>query len=53
MSHIPYGVMTEMMILSVAEYVVRRELKVEDEQIIGPGDIKMKGLTLWAILEKL
>jgi transposase len=46
-----YLILISMMILSVAEHVVRRELKSEDEQIIGPGGIKMKRPTLWAILE--
>lgn len=40
-----------MMILSVAEHVVRRKIKAEDEKIIGLGGIKMKRPTLWAILE--
>ena len=40
-----------MMLLSVSEYVVRRELKSEGEKIIGPGKIKMTQPTLRAILE--
>ena len=39
-----------MMILSVAEYVVRRGMKAEGEMIIGPGGIKMKKPSLVAIL---
>lgn len=39
-----------MMLLSVAEYVVRRELKADNEMIIGPGGIKMKQPSLVAIL---
>ena len=46
-----YLILISMMILSVAEHVVRRGIKAEDEQIIGPGGIKMKRPTLWAILE--
>jgi len=46
-----YLILISMMVLSVAEHVVRRELKAEDEKIIGPGGIKMKRPTLWAILE--
>lgn len=40
-----------MMLLSVSEYVVRRELKVEGEKIIDPGKVKMTQPTLRAILE--
>ena len=39
-----------MMILSVAEHVVRREMKAEGTTIIGPGGIKMKQPSLVAIL---
>jgi len=38
------------MILSVAEYVVRREMKAEGAMIIGPSGIKMKQPSLVAIL---
>lgn len=45
-----YLILISMMILSVAEYVVRREMKAEEEMIIGPGGIKMKQPSLVAIL---
>jgi transposase len=45
-----YLILISMMILSVAEYVVRREMKKEEEMIIGPGGIKMKQPSLVAIL---
>jgi len=46
-----YLILISMMILSVSEYVVRRELKAEGERIIGPGKVKMTQPTLRAILE--
>lgn len=46
-----YLILISMMLLSVSEYVVRRELKVEGEKIIGPGKVKMTQPTLRAILE--
>lgn len=45
-----YLILISMMILSVAEYVVRREMKAEGAIIIGPGGIKMKQPSLVAIL---
>ena len=45
-----YLILISMMILSVAEHVVRREMKAEGEMIIGPGGIKMKQPSLVAIL---
>ena len=45
-----YMILIGLMILSVMEYVVRRELSKEDDLIIGPGKIKMKRPTLRAIL---
>jgi len=45
-----YLILISMMILSVAEYVVRREMKAEGATIIGPGGIKMKQPSLVAIL---
>ena len=45
-----YLILISMMILSVAEYVVRREMKAEGIMIIGPGGIKMKQPSLVAIL---
>lgn len=45
-----YLILISMMILSVAEYVVRQEMKSEREIIIGPGSIKMKQPSLVAIL---
>lgn len=46
-----YIMLITMMILSVTEHVVRRELKKENEIVIGPGKIKMKQPTLRAIVE--
>ena len=46
-----YLILISMMILSVAEHVVRRELKAEGEKIIGPGKVKMVQPTLCAILD--
>jgi len=40
-----------MLILSVAEHVVRRGLSKDNEQVIGPGKIKMKRPTQRAIYE--
>ncbi len=37
------------LILSIAEHVVRRGMKENDEIIIGPGKVKMKNPTLQAI----
>ena len=45
-----YLILISMMILSVAEYVVRREMKAEGAIIIGPGGTKMKQPSLVAIL---
>lgn len=45
-----YLILISMMILSVAEYVVRREMKAEGAMIIGPGGVKMKKPSLVAIL---
>ena len=45
-----YLILISMMILSVAEYVVRREMKSEGATVIGPGGIKMKQPSLVAIL---
>jgi transposase len=45
-----YMLLITMMILSVVEYVVRRELKREGEIIIGPGKVKMKKPTLLSII---
>ena len=39
------------MILSIAEYVVRRELEKENSFIIGPSKIKMAKPTLRAIYQ--
>ena len=36
-----YLILISMMILSVAEYVVRREMKAEGAMIIGPSGIKI------------
>lgn len=47
---ITYMILITMMILSVMEYVVRREMKKEDLEIIGPGKVKMKTPSLVAIL---
>lgn len=46
-----YLILISMMMLSVAEYVVRREMKAKGEKISGPGKVKMSQPTLWAILE--
>lgn len=46
---IGYLMLILMLILSVAEYVVRRELKTEQKIIIGPGNIKMSRPSLAAI----
>ncbi len=46
-----YLILISMMILSVTEYVVRREMKAKGEKILGPGKVKMTQSTLWAILE--
>ena len=46
-----YLILISMMLLSVAEYVVRREMKLSSEKILGPGKVKMTHPTLWAILE--
>lgn len=46
---IGYLMLILMLILSVAEYVVRRELKAENKTIIGPGKIKMSKPSLLAI----
>ncbi|WP_152513275.1 hypothetical protein [Clostridium sp. BL8] len=40
-----------MMILSVIEHVVRRELKKEEAIVVGPGKIKMKRPTFKAIVD--
>jgi len=45
-----YLILISMMVLSVAENVVRREMKAEGAIIIGPGGIKMKQPSLVAIL---
>lgn len=45
-----YMILISMMVLSIAEYVVRRELKATGKKIIGPGGVKMSQPTLWAIL---
>jgi len=39
------------MVLSIAEFVVRRELEKEDAIIIGPGKVKMKKPSLVAIYQ--
>lgn len=46
-----YLILISMMILSVAEYVVRREMKAIGEKILGTGKVKMSQIILWAILE--
>ena len=46
-----YLILISMMVLSVAEYVVRREMKLKGEEILGPGKVKTVQPTLWAILE--
>ena len=45
-----YMILLTMMILSVMEYVVRKEMKEENLEIIGPGKIKMKTPSLVAII---
>ena len=45
-----YLILISMMILSVAEYVVRRGMKAEGATIIGPAGTKMKQPSLVAIL---
>lgn len=44
-----YLMLISMLMLSVAEYVVRKGMKENNEIIIGPGKIKMKNPTLQAI----
>lgn len=46
-----YLMLITIMSLSIAEYVVRRELKKDNDFIIGPGKIKMKQPTLKAIYQ--
>jgi len=46
---IGYLMLILMLILSVAEYVVRRELESEKKTIIGPGNVKMTRPSLVAI----
>lgn len=46
---IGYLMLILMLILSVAEYVVRRELESEKKTIIGPGNVKMSRPSLVAI----
>jgi transposase len=45
-----YMMLMTLMILSVMEHVVRREMQKEELEIIGPGKIKMKSPSLVAIL---
>jgi len=45
-----YMMLMTLMILSVMEHVVRREMQKEELEIIGPGKIKMKTPSLVAIL---
>lgn len=45
-----YMLLITMMILSVVERVVRREMKQEEATVIGPGGVKMTQPTLRAIL---
>ena len=45
-----YMLLMTMMILSVVEHVVRREMKEENEIVIGPGKIKMIKPTLKSIV---
>jgi transposase len=45
-----YMILIGLMILSVMEHVVRRELKKENEIILGPGKIKMTRPSLRAIM---
>ncbi len=44
-----YMILISIMVLSVAEHVVRRGLKKDNDKIIGPGKIKMSHPTLVAI----
>ena len=46
---IGYMMLILMLILSIAEYVVRRGLKEDNRTIIGPGKVKMKRPSLMAI----
>lgn len=46
-----YLILIAMMVLSVVERVVRREMQAEDAIVIGPGKIKMKRPTLRAIVD--
>lgn len=46
---IGYLMLILLLILSVAEYVVRRELEAEKKTIIGPGNVKMSRPSLVAI----
>lgn len=48
-----YLLLITVMILSVVEYVVRREMKKEDETAIGTGRVKMKQPTLLAIIKMM
>ncbi|MCB2354705.1 hypothetical protein [Clostridium estertheticum] len=45
-----YLLLISMMVLSVVGNVVRSGMKENEEEIIGPGKIKMKGPSLVAIL---
>jgi hypothetical protein len=45
-----YLILIAMMILSVAERVVRREMAEEDARVIGPGGVVMKRPSLRAVL---
>lgn len=45
-----YMMLISMMVLSIVEYVTRREMESNDITIIGPGGIKMKRPTLNSIL---
>jgi transposase len=45
-----YMILMGIMLLSVMEYVVRRGLREDNREIIGPGRIKMKRPTLRSIL---
>lgn len=45
-----YMILIAMMVLSVIERVVRREMQKEDAIVIGPGGIKMKRPTLRSII---
>lgn len=46
-----YLLLIAVMALSIAEFVVRRELEKEDDIIIGPGKVKMKKPSLVAIYQ--